>query len=356
MAEVEEFGVPVDFVEDPGDHGFNRTYVGNPLFQVEASGFTSTVTEQYALHGYLSSEGKELASLVVVHFSLYRSSGSRGRRFRSVTISLTFVSSTDQPSDDPAVRCFAPAQDGAIGVIPTTVQRQVQHNGNVSAKIDAAPAPVNLGFLYERKDQAEFEQHLLATISAKPGVSTRTRDRDGHNVVEWTITENHREKLIPDSYQLAVVIERKNDEPFTVQAKVNASVDALHAISEAAQRFVGLRQPVRKYDPIRKREVGTLEYPENTRPDRTELKSLVKGRELDKYSYVHVVEQVAPVSIYGGVQPSGGAKPEESLAGGGRADASQDGANASLSFSVQLGGGGQNAGNTESNAEDDTAE
>jgi hypothetical protein len=306
MAATEEFNIPVPFIENPDEQGTNRTYLGNPLLQVDITGFTYTVTEQYVLHGQCSKEANTPASLVVVHFNLHRDSSVEHRRFRKVTIALTFTSTSDEPADDPVIRCFAPAQEGEIGVIPTTVLRQKEQHGNVSAEAKADPIPIGLGFLYGWKDNSEWQQHLLATVSAKPGVSSFAREREGHNVVEWTINENGCERRLPDSYQFAVLIERSNDQPFTVKAKVDASVDALYAVAgttKSLKSLIGLRQPVKTYDPAKKAEVGKLGYPEDAKIDSAELGLLINGRELDKYSYVHVVEQVTPLSIYGGTQP-----------------------------------------------------
>ncbi|KAK3314862.1 hypothetical protein B0H66DRAFT_563829 [Apodospora peruviana] len=340
MAATEEFDVPVPFIEDPDDQGTNRTYLGTPLFQVETTNFTSTVTEQYVLHGKLSREGKEPASLVVVHFSLHSDSSVKSRRFRKVTISLTFTSASGQAADDPAIRCFAPAQDGNIGVIPTAVTRQTQHQAGASAKVDAAPIPASLGFSYDWQSQAAWKEHVMATISAKNEASTRTRDRDGFNVVQWTITENGKQKQIPDSYQLAVVIERKSaDEPFMVQAKVHASVDALHAMANASdlKSLIGLRWPVKTYEPAKKAGSGKLEYPEDAKVDGEELGLLVKGRELDKFAYVHVIELVAPLSIYGGKQVfENNDRDNMSL---NTADNDTDGSGTKLNVSLQFGGG-----------------
>ncbi|KAK0723275.1 hypothetical protein B0T26DRAFT_257276 [Lasiosphaeria miniovina] len=339
MAGSEEFGISVPLIFDPNEQGTNRTYLGNPIIQVEASGFTTTVTEQFVLHGQLSSSNKVPASLVVVHFSLHRDTSSKNRRFRHVTVGLTFTSSSDQPADDPAIRCFAPAQDGSIGVILTTVVRQQQHNASASAKVDAAPAPINLGFSYEWKNQADWDQHVFATVSAKASMSTRTRDREGNNVVEWTVTENDREKQIPDSYQLAVIIERKNNNPFIVQAKVDASVDVLYALKEATKRVIGVRRPFKTYDPDKRSETGKLEYPENAKIDGAELGSLVSGRELDKYSYVHIVEQVTPVSLYGGTQVPTSQRPQGD-GGSGVSDAKiTEASRLSLNLNINLGSG-----------------
>ncbi|KAK3684175.1 hypothetical protein B0T22DRAFT_539092 [Podospora appendiculata] len=349
MAGVEEFNIPVPFVDDPEEQGTNRTYLGNPLFQLETSGFTSTVTEQYVLHGRLTKEDETPASLVIVHFSLHRDSRVGSRRFRKVTIGLTFTSASGQPSEDPAIRCFAPAQDGNIGVIPTTVLRQSEREAKGSAKLDGgAIAPVSLGFVYGRKDQSQWDEHLLAIVSAKSEASSRTRDREGYNVVKFTITENHAQKQIPDSYQLAVVLERKNNEPFLVKAKVDASVDALYSLAGATKSLIGLKQPVKTYHPAAKTELGKLDYPEDAKVDSSALGLLVNGRELDNFAYVHVVEQVTPVSLYGGTQPADRrpeAQGKDEQGGqdgqGGDEDPQVDsGAKTNINLTLQLGGDG----------------
>jgi len=359
MAAPEEFSIPVPFIEDPDPQGTLRTYIGTPLLQVDRTSFTSTVTEQFVLHGQLSKESKEPASLIVLHFSLHSGSHSKSRRFRNVTLRLTFTSVSGQASEDPAIRCFAPAQDGNIGVIPTTVLQQTQHHIGASAKVDAAPLPASVGFAYDWRDRVEYKRHVLATISAKAEAFPRTRDRDGFNVVEWTITENDKEKQIPDSYQLAVVIERKSpDEAFNVQAKVRASIDARHAVAAGAsslKALIGLKQPARKYEPGKKAGSGKLEYPEGAEVDAEELGLLVEGRELDKYSYVHVLELVAPLSIYGGEQVY---KDDNGKGLGGREDDDDDGEDEgvreNLKLSIQL--GGKNGDDDDSEDSDDVFE
>ncbi|KAM7199714.1 hypothetical protein V8F20_005584 [Naviculisporaceae sp. PSN 640] len=343
MAAIQEFNVPVPFIDDPEELGTNRTDLGTPIFQVERTNFTSTVTEQYVLHGKLSDEGNVPASLVILNFRLHNGSHRSSRRFCKVTLSLTFSSVTGQAADDPAIRCFAPAQDGNIGVIPTTILQQTQHHVGGSVKADVAPLPASVGFAYDWRDRAEYKKHVLATISARPSASSLTRDRAGFNVVEWTISENDKEKQIPDSYQLAVIIERKSrDEAFMVQAKVKAKVDPWHAVAGSLadlRSLVGLRQPVKTYEPGKKAESGKLEYPEDAKVDAEGLGLLVKGRELDRFSYVHVLELVAPLSIYGGDQVYKDDGGEGLGRGADDDDGDDDGPKTNLSLSLQLGGG-----------------
>lgn len=358
MAAIEEFDVPVPFIDDPEALGTNRTDLGTPMFQVELTNFTSTVTEQYVLHGKLSEKGNVPASLIILNFRLHNGSHRSSRRFRNVTLSLTFSSVTGQAADDPAIRCFAPAQDGNIGVIPTTILQHTQHHVGGSVKADAAPLPASVGFAYDWRDRAEYKKHVLATISARPSASSLSRDRVGFNVVEWTISENEKEKRIPDSYQLAVIIERKSrDEPFIVQAKVNAKVDPWHAVAKTLDELrslVGLKQPIKTYEPGKKAESGRLEYPEDAKVDAERLGLLIKGRELDKFSYVHVLELVAPLNIHGGEQVYKNDSGEGLGRGNDDDDDDGDGAKTKLNLSLQLGGEKEDDNDNDDDDDDDS--
>jgi len=302
--------LPIPFIPDPDIHGTNRTHLGTTLAQVDLTGFASTVRERYVLHGHLGDASQTPATLFVVHFRLHRDSSLKSRRFRRVRLSLTFTCPAGGgASDDPAILCFAPAQDGDVGVIPTAVLRRSAHNGEATAGVDAAAAAgVNMGFKYGWEKEAEWSQHELATVSGTASESVFARDREGAcNVVTWTVEENGRQRRIPDSYQLAVVVERRGGElPVQVRAEVDASVDWIYGAAEVSQRMVGLRRPAKVYDPGRVREIGVLEpgpgHGGAPLVEADSLARLVRGTELDKLTYVHVVEHVQPATLYGGAQ------------------------------------------------------
>jgi len=307
------FDEPVDFVEDHTEQGTDHTYIGDPIFQRETTGFASTVTDQYVLHGQWGKDKETPASLLVFQFQLRSNSASKGsRRFRKASIRLTFKSQSGIAAQDPAIRSYAPTQDGVNRLIPSKVIRENERHGAALARAQLGPAPVGVGFTYDTKDIFKWEKNLYANISASISTSGNERARKGYNVIEWTITENPREKQIPTTFQLAVLLERNNDKPFFVQAERDCSVDALYAIVEtlkdgtqALSKLVGSKKPVRIFEPKVEKEIGRLDYPESPNLAAGELGLLSEGRGIDRFASIHVAELVEPRSIHGGIALTG---------------------------------------------------
>lgn len=174
-----------------------------------------------------------------------------------------------------------------IQMVRSAVLRESQRQGEVAAKTDLFPGPANLGVTHGRERQRQF----LPT--------TRTMTR-GRNVIEWTVHENPDGKWIPTSLTLVAIVRRKNDEEFSMQLDLDASVCVSYPISANHPEFrlFGANAQLVSYAPQARWTRG-LEYNRDIKISREALGGLIKEQELDKLTSIDVVENVEPIKLYG---------------------------------------------------------
>jgi hypothetical protein len=301
----------VDLILDPDNQGTLRDENGDRIGYAHATGFKLRIEEVYAIHGTMAGPGSDLASLFVYRLITYNSSMSKWRRFKAVTLKLEFVSKSGKPADDPQVKCHAPAQNGWIGTLPTKVERESKQAVGADATA-GVPGHGALRLFYGSKNGWKWEKHLLATVNAILYRTSEGRGRVGDNGVEWTAHENEwaTPTTMPDLYQFAVIVKRRDNQEFTAKAHMYAHVDALHDTTSAIKRatksvkdgFTKLfpaKTPEMRYHPDRKPyETGTLEYSSKNPVSSDAIGKWIPGMELDKLAYLHVVENVGSAEVY----------------------------------------------------------
>lgn len=244
----------IGLAEDSTTKGESHT-LGHGRYLSEVSDFSITVRELYAAHGIWekSKDPQERASLLVLRVQLVDHDPSRGRRFQSVRVGIRFSSAGKGAAaeDDPYLSNFAPARDGAIGFVSTTVLRSKKESGEISLDVDANPAPVVLGAKLAVESGWEWEKYVTATMSTQAKPLPYRKTRLGANYVEWIIGENKYAKTIGDSYDVAILLRRPNNSSFkmefpVVKAHIDTRYSTATAVSEVGAKikeYLGLKDP-----------------------------------------------------------------------------------------------------------------
>jgi hypothetical protein len=288
----------LDLIPDPSLTGTAREELLEALHEHEASGFRITVRQKYAVHGaYVDGDNSQPASLLVLQFELRSTVANQHRRFRHLDVCLQFITDPEQtPAHDPFIKCFAPAQKGIICLLPTAVLQKQE--STLRAGLDAEHPPLKVNLSREKKKAEEWEQIRRVTISAS---ATKTQQRGGGRLgedkVQWILTENEKQKAIPDTFALGVVVRRSGNSKFKVIFDLKAKVDFWYGTEVVWQKakdkvsFSGVRESSKVFDPSIQGPAPNNEVAKN-------LKSLVEGDELDKLVFVHLPEEFTPVLFY----------------------------------------------------------
>jgi hypothetical protein len=89
-----------------------------------------------------------------------------------------------------------------------------------------------LGATYSTRQLEHFDKMVQAEVEAFASPSDDSSSRKGrHNCIEWHIMENPAQKTIPKIAQLAVVLGRRDDEPFYVTASFSANAGVRNKVA-----------------------------------------------------------------------------------------------------------------------------
>lgn len=299
----------LELIQDPSLTGTAREELLEALHEHEATGFRITVRQKYVVHGtYTGGDTNQPASLIVLQFELRSTATNQHRRFRHLDVSMQFVTDPKRtPALDPFIKSFAPAQKGVICLLPTSVLQQQESTLGASVDVQQPPVPLGLNLSAEKKKAEEWKQIRRVTILA---LATKTQDRGGGRLgedkVQWILTENEKQKAIPDTFAVGVVVRRSGDSKFKVVFDLKAKVDFWYGAEVLWQKtkdkisFSGVSEASKVFDPTVQ---GSA--PNNT--DLNNLKSFVEGNELGNLVFVHLPEEVTPVLFY-----SDGPSPQKS--------------------------------------------
>lgn len=289
----------LELIEDPSLTGTAREELLEALHEHEASKFRITIRQKYMVHGtYCDGDTDQPASLIVLQFEL-RSTANQHRRFRHLDISMQFVTEPKHtPARDPFIKCFAPAQKGDIYLLPTSVVRQEESTRSASIDVEHPPVPLKLNLSAERKKAQEWEQIRRVTMS---GLATKTQERGGGRLgedkVQWILTENEKQKAIPDTFTVGVVVRRSWNSKFKIIFDLKAKVDFWYGAGVLWRKvkdrvtFSGVSEASKTFDP-------DVQGPAPNNTDLNNLKYFVEGNELDKLVFVHLPEEFTPVLFY----------------------------------------------------------
>ena len=198
------------------------------------------------IHG-TNSEG-DPCSLIV--FCWYLHERERGRRFRSLRITVSFASSPPKDSGaardsfyDPHVLAVAP--HGTYGLLPTITA--IEKKTSVEATLEAGFEGVKVGgkIGYELT-QAGDHTHII-TVNGMPCSyyerGEQPGDPDRCNAVEWNLFENDaRKNGLPTFFRTAVLLERRSGDShkFTASFEVRSEVDTITDAKTRIKKAFGL--------------------------------------------------------------------------------------------------------------------
>jgi hypothetical protein len=298
----------VDLVDDPSKQGETHAPLGEGRYGREVSGFAITLRELHCVHG--SGEWpskktgqleKSFATLLVYRIKLTDYNPSRGRRLKNLVVRLRFKSEMPKAkdADEPFIVCYAPAQDHDISLLKTKLLRTKNRTRVISLDVDANPAPVVLRGELGVNDSWEWEKDVWATMSGTALETPPGIHRRGPDMVQWVIGENKFAETIINSCDVAILLRRPNDSPFTVEfSGIKASVDARYTLADALRKtgetwaeLVGDESSTRNKYTYNTTDHGNCPEGVNS----AALHELEVGNELEKYAFMHISEEMRGV-------------------------------------------------------------
>ncbi|KAJ5087240.1 hypothetical protein N7456_010856 [Penicillium angulare] len=175
------------------------------------------------VHGHLSPDEEEYASLIVLSFRFDPS--KRGRRIMSAKITVTFLGADD---DDEHPGVAGISLNGSYSLIPSTQTETITSGVNGSAGISVlSTGNLSLEKNYERVISRETSDATYVSGSTcHIGV-----DWDPANAVEWKLRENATLKSgIPAQLRAGILLKRDNLEQFRCMVQIESEVDAVSSV------------------------------------------------------------------------------------------------------------------------------
>lgn len=171
------------------------------------------------IHGLWSSSSDKFATLIILQFRF--DPRKRARRIQDANIVLRFAGM--KPGEgDPEVVAIAP--DGSFNLVPTTQHEETTRGGSLAL---GAAAPVGgltaTGTLsLEKAISRDTSDHTTVTGS----IDLKERNWGAKNCASWTLLENKTTKTgVPKSMRTAILLKRKDENPFQCIVKIDAGVD-----------------------------------------------------------------------------------------------------------------------------------
>jgi hypothetical protein len=192
------------------------------------------------IHGLFSAESGVFATLIVLQFRF--DPRKRARRFESVDISLEF-GGMKQGEVGPEVYAIAPV--GMLSLVPTTQHEELKRNASLqlggAAPVGGVTATGTVGWEKSVSKDTSDQTTVAGSIDLKG------RNWGKSNCASWTLLENKTAKTgVPTSMRTAVLLKRKDENPFQCVVKIDASVD----FKSSLERVFGGKGREPKDDPV----------------------------------------------------------------------------------------------------------
>lgn len=181
------------------------------------------------------------ATLMVFRFR-FDPQKSSSRVIRATVTFEFFPSRTNGQS--PVIDAIAP--EGRFTVAPTKDQESTTKGTELN--LSAAGVPIIGASLTAKLERAKTRDISDATIIAGSMNLGTGKNRGDYTVAAWNLQENkHRKNGVPDSAKVAILLQRKNSEPFTAKVNVKATCDLLTRLQDSF-RSIPLDDPI-LFDP-----------------------------------------------------------------------------------------------------------
>jgi hypothetical protein len=192
------------------------------------------------VHGLFSAEGRVPATLIVLQFRF--DTRKRARRFESVDILLEF---RGMRAGESGPEVFAIAPVGRMSLVPTTQHEEVKRNAGLqlggAAPVGGVTGTGTMG--WERSVSRDTSDQTTVTGS----IDLKGRNWGKSNCASWTLLENKTTKTgVPASMRTAILLKRKDEDPFQCVVNIDASVD----LKSSLERVFGGKGREPKDDPV----------------------------------------------------------------------------------------------------------
>jgi hypothetical protein len=179
---------------------------------------------QDVVHGYFSKDIDDLCTLIVVQLR-FESNGIASR-IKEAHVVFTF-SAMEMGKSDPEVIAMYP--DGSFFVEPT---RQHEHVvTGTEANASSRTAGVQVGGALKREKSVDRDTTDYTRVHGSRDVR-RVSNFGNENAVSWNFFENKTTKTgVVTSFQGAILLERKNMDPFKASISVKATADTFSRVS-----------------------------------------------------------------------------------------------------------------------------
>ena len=175
-------------------------------------------------HGYFSEKINDLCTLIVVQFRF--ESNGLAARIKEAHAILTFAA-MDVGNPDPEVVAMYP--EGGFFVQPTVQHEQVLKGAE--ANVGGGAAGAQVGGVLKMESTVERETTDYTRVHGSIDV-LRASDFGKPNAVSWDLFENATAKTgVVTNFQAAVLLKRKNMNPFKASITLKATADTTSRIS-----------------------------------------------------------------------------------------------------------------------------
>lgn len=192
-------------------------------------------------HGKYDDDDSSEATLMVFRFR-FDPQKSSSRAIRATVTFEFFPSRVNGQS--PVIDAIAP--EGRFTVAPTKDQESTTKGTELN--LSAPGVPIIGASLTAKLERAKTRDISDATIIAGSMNLGTGKNKGDYTVAAWNLQENkHRKNGIPDSAKVAILLQRKNSEPFTAKVNVKATCDLLTRLQDSF-RSIPLDDPI-LFDP-----------------------------------------------------------------------------------------------------------
>ncbi|KAF2164253.1 hypothetical protein M409DRAFT_56940 [Zasmidium cellare ATCC 36951] len=235
-----EFSVPLHHRTDRGSSFRVQNDPSNPWQRANVIERKGDLDMRCSLldvvHGKLTAEGNEKATLLVIRFRF--DPRRRARRFKSANINLNFKGI--DKDEGPAVMAIAPDAHLKLGKSMAHTESKQSAGLQVSGGMPAAAGGT---ISWETSTSMDVTTYASNTGS----IDLRGRNWGSANCASWSLSENENgERGIPPFLKTAVLLRRENYEPFRCMFTIDAAVD----IRSKLGRYFGRKDDLTNDDPV----------------------------------------------------------------------------------------------------------
>ena len=244
ISELPSFDIYLNRTGDEGSHFRTQNDPSNPWQRanyIERKGAVDIRCSSLdVVHGDFSLSSDLFATLIVLRFRF--DPRKRARRFQSVNIDLEFKG-MDLGETGPEV--FATWPNRRMSLMPTTQHEERKKNVNLqlggAAPVGGLTATGTVG--WEESISRDMSNQTTVTGS----IDLKGRNFGPPNCVSWTLLENEATTTgVPEVIQTAVLLKRRDENPFQCVVKIDAKVDFMSTL----ERVIGGKGKVPKDDPV----------------------------------------------------------------------------------------------------------